>query len=80
MVTKNVPAYTVFGGTPASSIKYRHPPDLAARLKAMAWWDWDHLRLKQALPDFRSLSAEAFIDKYERIAALPVIAPLQSAG
>jgi hypothetical protein len=31
---------------------------------ALAWWDWDHDRLRQALPDFRALAAEAFLTKY----------------
>jgi phosphonate metabolism protein (transferase hexapeptide repeat family) len=80
VVTKDVPAYAVVGGTPANIIKFRHPPELAARLDALAWWDWDHQRLKHALQDFRALSAEAFVDKYERETAASVMAPLQSAG
>ncbi|HML12586.1 MAG TPA: chloramphenicol acetyltransferase, partial [Xanthobacteraceae bacterium] len=38
--------------------------DIAARLAALAWWDWDHARLRRALPDFRSLAVETFLDKY----------------
>ncbi len=30
----------------------------------LAWWDWDHDRLRAALPDFRQLPIEAFLDKY----------------
>ncbi|TIT33070.1 MAG: acetyltransferase, partial [Mesorhizobium sp.] len=26
--------------------------------------DWDHIRLRAALDDFRALSAEAFLEKY----------------
>jgi len=32
--------------------------------QALAWWDWDHPTLHRALPDFRSLSAEAFLQRY----------------
>jgi len=35
------------------------------RLQRLAWWDWDHDRLRAALPDFRQLSIEAFLEKYE---------------
>lgn len=80
VVTKDVPPYAVVGGTPAQFIKWRHPEDVAQRLQAMAWWDWDHLKLKTALPDFRALSAEAFLDKYERESGAAVTQPLQSVG
>jgi hypothetical protein len=30
----------------------------------LAWWDWDNDRIKAAVPDFRALSAEAFLEKY----------------
>ena len=80
VVTKDVPPYAVVGGTPAQLIKWRHPEDVAQRLQAMAWWDWDHLTLKLALPDFRALSAEAFVEKYERESGNAVMRPLQSVG
>ena len=36
---------------------------VAERMQALAWWDWPHDRLRAALDDFRSLSAEAFLEK-----------------
>ena len=36
-----------------------------ARLDALAWWDWSHEKLHQALPDFRKLPIEAFLEKYQ---------------
>jgi phosphonate metabolism protein (transferase hexapeptide repeat family) len=80
VVTKDVPPYAVVGGTPAQLIKWRHPAPVAERLQALAWWDWDHERLKRALPDFRALSAEAFVEKYEGEMRRTVIAPLHSVG
>jgi phosphonate metabolism protein (transferase hexapeptide repeat family) len=65
VVTKDVPPYAIVGGLPAKVIKWRHPDHIAERLQAMSWWDWDHETLRIALPDFRALSAEAFIEKYE---------------
>lgn len=64
VVTKDVPAYAVMAGVPARFVRWRHPPALAERLTAIAWWDWDHARLRSALEDFRALSAEAFVEKY----------------
>lgn len=80
VVTKDVAPYAVVGGTPAQFLKWRHPETVALRLQSMAWWDWDHLKLKAALPDFRALSAEAFLDKYEGEGKAAVMQPLHSVG
>jgi hypothetical protein len=53
-------------GNPARPIRPRFPPSIAERMHALAWWEWPHERLRAALPDFRALSAEAFLDRYER--------------
>ena len=66
IVTKDVEPYAIVGGNPARPLKRRFAPDIAARLEALAWWDWDHERLRAALPDFRELAIEAFLEKYER--------------
>jgi phosphonate metabolism protein (transferase hexapeptide repeat family) len=65
VVTKDVPAYAIVAGNPARPIRQRFPAEIAARMQALAWWDWPHSRLRRALPDFRSLSAEAFLDRYQ---------------
>ncbi len=39
LVTHDVPAYAIVAGTPARVIRYRHPPELAARLLASCWWE-----------------------------------------
>jgi hypothetical protein len=31
----------------------------------LQWWDWDHETLRRALPDFRKLDVEAFLEKYQ---------------
>jgi len=65
IVTKDVPAYVVVAGNPARRVRDRFPASIAARLERLAWWDWGHDRLHAALGDFRALSAEAFLEKYE---------------
>lgn len=64
VVSKPVAPYMVVGGVPAKPIKPRLPQALAEKLIELAWWDWSHDRLREALPDFRTLSIEAFIEKY----------------
>lgn len=64
VVTKDVPDFAIVGGVSAGLIRMRFLQTVIDRLLALAWWDWDHARLRQALPDFRSLSAEGFLEKY----------------
>lgn len=65
VVSKDVAAYTIVGGVPAKPIRERFPRAIAERFQALAWWDWDHDRLRAALEDFRALTAEEFLEKHE---------------
>ena len=65
VVSKDVDAYDIVGGVPARRIKSRFSPTIAARMKALGWWNWSHAQLRAALADFRALPAEEFLDKYE---------------
>lgn len=68
VVTKEVPAYTIVAGNPARAIRRRFPEAIADRLMELAWWDWDHEMLRRALPDFRKLDVEEFLEKYQATA------------
>ena len=65
VVTKDVAPYMIVAGVPAQPLRARYVSDVAERMQALAWWDWSHARLRDALPDFRSMVAEAFLEKYE---------------
>lgn len=64
IVTKDVEPYTIVAGNPAKFLRLRQPQAIADRMMALAWWDWSHDALRAALPDFRALKAEAFLEKY----------------
>lgn len=64
VVSRDVAPYTIVGGVPAKLIRERLSPETAAAMQRLAWWDWDHLRLRRALEDFRELDAAAFLEKY----------------
>jgi phosphonate metabolism protein (transferase hexapeptide repeat family) len=65
VVTKDVQPYTIVAGMPARPIRQRFPSAIADRLLALAWWDWDHARLRLALDDFRTLPIEQFLERHE---------------
>ncbi|MBB2674115.1 UNVERIFIED_ORG: hypothetical protein GGE44_003686 [Rhizobium esperanzae] len=64
VVSKNVAAYSIVGGVPAKIIRERFPKEVGERMDRLAWWDWEHDRLRLALQDFRNLSAEDFLARY----------------
>lgn len=65
VVTRDVPAYSIVAGVPAKSLRQRFPEAIAARIEALAWWDWDPEKLAKAVPDMQALSIEAFLDRWE---------------
>ena len=64
VVTRDVSPFMIVAGCPATPIRARFADEVIDRLLALAWWDWPHETLRRALMDFRSLRAEAFLDKY----------------
>ncbi|MDO5704582.1 MAG: chloramphenicol acetyltransferase, partial [Paracoccus sp. (in: a-proteobacteria)] len=65
VVTRDVDPWTIVVGNPARPLRRRFSPETGARLERLSWWDWNHDRLRAALPDFRALSAEEFLDRYD---------------
>lgn len=66
VVTRDVAPYTIVAGVPARPVRRRFSEDIARRLERLAWWDWPDEAIQRANRDVRDLSAEAFLDKYER--------------
>jgi phosphonate metabolism protein (transferase hexapeptide repeat family) len=65
VVTKDVEPYTIVAGVPARFLRWRFSPDIAGRVMALGWWDWDHDRLAEAVTAMQTLSPEAFLARYE---------------
>jgi len=65
VVTKDVAPFMIVAGCPATPIRARFSDAVIERMLALAWWDWSHDALRAALMDFRSMKAEAFLEKYD---------------
>ncbi|MEO9167166.1 MAG: DapH/DapD/GlmU-related protein, partial [Aestuariivirga sp.] len=65
VVTKDVAAFEIVGGVPAKRIKWRFPKKIREQIIALAWWDWTHEKLGQAVEDMRALSAKDFLAKWQ---------------
>jgi virginiamycin A acetyltransferase len=50
VVSRDVPPYAVVAGNPARLVRRRQTEAEAARLVALAWWDWPPARIAQAIP------------------------------
>jgi phosphonate metabolism protein (transferase hexapeptide repeat family) len=62
VVTKDVAPYTIVGGVPAKPIRERFPAEVAARLQAIAWWDWPRETLEARFSDLNDL--DLFLQRY----------------
>jgi phosphonate metabolism protein (transferase hexapeptide repeat family) len=65
VVTKDVKPFVIVAGVPARMIRRRVSEEVEAALMRIAWWDWSHEALANAINDFRYLDAGAFADKYD---------------
>jgi phosphonate metabolism protein (transferase hexapeptide repeat family) len=64
VVTRDVDRYTIVAGSPSRVIRRRFDEATAARLVALAWWDWPDETLADAVPDMQAMTIDAFLDKW----------------
>ncbi len=53
VVTKDVPPYTVVGGTPAHIIKKRFDDETIERLLQIKWWNWEDEKVKSHIQEIQ---------------------------
>lgn len=64
VASKDIPPFAIAVGVPAKTLRFRFPEATVERLLRLAWWDWPRERLAAALPTFRTLSVEDFLDRH----------------
>ena len=50
VVTKDVPPYTIVGGTPAKEIRKRFDAEMIQQLLMLKWWNWPTDKIRNSLP------------------------------
>lgn len=66
VVSKDVPPYTIVGGTPAKEIKKRFTDTEINLLMEMRWFDWDRELVEKAMPILSSSSINLLYDFYKK--------------
>ncbi len=50
VVSKSIPPYAIAAGNPARVKRFRFDPDVIEQLQRIAWWNWEHAAVVEALP------------------------------
>jgi hypothetical protein len=50
VVSKSVPPYAIAAGNPARVVRRRFEPEVIGQLQRIAWWNWEHSKVVEALP------------------------------
>jgi virginiamycin A acetyltransferase len=66
VIAKDVAAYSIVSGNPAQQMRFRFSEDDIRSLEQIAWWDWPHEMVIEALPLLLSPDITHFISKYGR--------------
>jgi len=61
IVTKDVPPYTIVGGTPAKQIRKRFNDEVISKLQTLNWWNWPKERIRVNLEAITSGNIEMII-------------------
>lgn len=61
VVTRDVPAYAIVAGNPATVVRMRFDPDQVRRLLDIAWWDWSPAAIRRHMAQLLSPEVEALL-------------------
>lgn len=61
VVTRDVPAYAIVAGNPATVARMRFSAGQIQALQASAWWNWDADRIRAQLPRLLSSDVDGFL-------------------
>jgi virginiamycin A acetyltransferase len=61
IVTKDVPPYTIVGGTPAKQIRKRFNDEIISKLQILNWWNWPKEKISVNLEAITSGNIEKIV-------------------
>ena len=61
-VVKNVEAYSIVGGNPATHIRYRFTKEQIEALLKIQWWNWEDAKINRYVPLLCSGNIDEFIE------------------
>ena len=67
VVRRDVPAYAIVTGNPATVLRHRFDAETIARLLSVCWWAWDDARIADHLPLILGADIEAFLAQAEAV-------------
>lgn len=70
VVTKDVPAYAIVVGMPATVIRYRFPPEMQAAIEASRWWEMDKAELAALARRDPDLLLKPTVEKLTELSAV----------
>jgi len=64
-VVKNVEPYSIVGGNPAKTIKYRFEKEIIEELLNIKWWDWEDSKIHQFQKNLNGHNITEFINLFK---------------
>jgi acetyltransferase-like isoleucine patch superfamily enzyme len=61
VVARDVPAYAIVAGNPATVVRKRFDDGTIAALQSIAWWDWPDARVRRHVPALMSGDIRRFL-------------------
>ena len=67
LVTKDIPAFTIFGGVPGKVIRERFKKEIIQEMQKIKWWNWEQDRIERNKEFFETDLTNISIQKFKSL-------------